>query len=123
MAGGLISTMAVGAILEKKDLYADLAAESYLDMADDPEFWKKMSDGLSDEEKANAEKIMAKLKQQKDGVGSSSSSTNVVNRNDKQNEVASKQEVQTKIEKRTAASGVAKEETERAPNDNMFSDY
>jgi hypothetical protein len=68
MAGGLVSTTFVGFILKKKDLYTSLAAESYLDMAkDDPDFWKKMSDGLSEEEKAKVETWRIKQQQQQEG--------------------------------------------------------
>jgi hypothetical protein len=106
MAGGLISTTMVGYILKKKDLYTSLAAESYLDMAkDDPDFWKKMSDGLSEQEKAKVETWrIEQLPQQEGGdavvnvVDNSSSSSNVETAN------------------------AAEKETAKASND-MFSDY
>ena len=47
MFGGVLSALVVGFILDRGDLYATVAAESYLQGADDEEFWK----GLSDEEK------------------------------------------------------------------------
>jgi hypothetical protein len=63
MAGGLLSAVIVGAILEKGDLYANLAAESYVQSADHADFWKNMSE----EEKKKAEKMLAKIKEAKDG--------------------------------------------------------
>jgi len=120
MAGGLISTIAVGVILEKNDLYTSLAAESYLDMAkDDPDFWKKMTEGLSEEEKAKTAEIMQKIKQQKEGSGESENvSASVIvddNNNNKQQDqvvTSSLGEVEANSEKETA----------KASND-MFSDY
>mmetsp|Transcript_136 Transcript_136/g.268 ORF Transcript_136/g.268 Transcript_136/m.268 type:complete len:207 (+) Transcript_136:142-762(+) len=63
MVGGLLSAIIVGAILEKGNLYADLAAESYLKSADDAEFWKN----LSEEEKKKAELVLSKIKEAKEG--------------------------------------------------------
>ena len=116
MAGGLISTTMVGFILKKKDLYTSLAAESYLDMAkDDPDFWKKMSDGLSEQEKAKVETWRIKQLQQQEGGNavvnvvdnSSSSSSSSSNDNEKEQVVSSSN---------------ADKETAKASND-MFSDY
>lgn len=119
MAGGLISTIGVGVILEKNDLYASLAAESYLDMAnDDPDFWKKMTEGLSEEEKTKAEEIMKKIKQQKEGSDESENgSASVVvdsNTNREQHDQVAKSQ----------GEGEARSEKEiaKASND-MFSDY
>ena len=67
MVGGLISTTLLGTIIDKKDLYANLAAESYADMADDPAFWKQMTEGMSPEEKEKAEDLMARIKADKEG--------------------------------------------------------
>ena len=115
MAGGLISTTMVGFILKKKDLYTSLAAESYLDMAkDDPDFWKKMSDGLSEQEKAKVETWRIKQLQQQEGgnavvdvVDNSSSISSSSNDNEKEQVVSSSN---------------ADKETAKASND-MFSDY
>mmetsp|Transcript_93955 Transcript_93955/g.140795 ORF Transcript_93955/g.140795 Transcript_93955/m.140795 type:complete len:193 (+) Transcript_93955:73-651(+) len=63
MAGGVVSALIVGAILENGDLYANLAAESYLQGADDEEFWK----GLSEEEKKKTQEVLAKIKATKEG--------------------------------------------------------
>ena len=116
MAGGLISTTMVGFILKKKDLYTSLAAESYLDMAkDDPDFWKKMSDGLSEQEKAKVETWRIKQLQQQEGgnavvnvVDSSSSSSSSSSKDNEKEQVVS--------------SSNADKETAKASND-MFSDY
>jgi hypothetical protein len=58
MVGGVLSTMVVGLILDKGDLYANLAAESYLQSSDDEEFWK----GLSDLEREKTEGLINKIK-------------------------------------------------------------
>ena len=50
MFGGVLSAVIVGFLLEKGDLYASIAAESYLQSAEDEEFWK----GLSQEEQGKA---------------------------------------------------------------------
>jgi hypothetical protein len=63
MLGGLLSAVIVGAILEKGDLYAKLAAESYIQSEDDAEFWKN----LSEEEKKKAEIMLSKIKEAKEG--------------------------------------------------------
>ncbi len=64
MVGGVLSAVIVGFLLEKGDLYASIAAESYLQSAEDEEFWK----GLSDEEQSKAREIMEKIKTSKSGV-------------------------------------------------------
>jgi len=51
--------MIVGFILEKSDIYSNLAAESYLETVDDEEFWK----GLSEEEKVMAETALNRIKE------------------------------------------------------------
>lgn len=63
MFGSLVSALIVGAILEKGDLYAKLAAESYIQSEDDPEFWKN----LSEDEKEKAKIMLSKIKEAKEG--------------------------------------------------------
>mmetsp|Transcript_14303 Transcript_14303/g.41120 ORF Transcript_14303/g.41120 Transcript_14303/m.41120 type:complete len:114 (-) Transcript_14303:82-423(-) len=63
MIGGVLSAVIVGALLEKGDLYANLAAESYIQSADDEEFWKS----LSDEEQVKAREMLDKIKASKNG--------------------------------------------------------
>lgn len=70
MAGGVLSAVIVGAILEKGDLYASVVADSYLQGAEDEEFWK----GLSEEEKKKAQELLQKVKASKEGGGKSNSS-------------------------------------------------
>ena len=112
MVGGLISTTLLGTIIEKKDLYANLAAESYIDMADDPAFWKKMTEGMSPEEQEKAKELMAKIKAQRAGesveapLAMSSEPTSSVE----------------PIQSSSAPSETAKDEATTASND-MFSDY
>jgi hypothetical protein len=66
MIGGLISTIILGTIIDKGNLYADLAAESYIQAGDDPEFWKN----LSEEETKKAQEVLAKIKEAKEGGSS-----------------------------------------------------
>jgi hypothetical protein len=63
MFGGILSALVVGFILENGDLYANLAAESYIQSADDEEFWK----GLSEEEKKKGQDVLEKIKAAKEG--------------------------------------------------------
>jgi hypothetical protein len=72
MFGGLFSALMVGFILEKRNLYANIVAESYAQGGDE-EFWKN----LSAEEKTKAQSLLAQLKESKEGA-SASSSENVV---------------------------------------------
>jgi hypothetical protein len=58
MFGAVVSTLIVGAILENGDLYANLAAESYLQSSDDEEFWK----GLSEKERKKTKGLINKIK-------------------------------------------------------------
>ena len=62
MIGGLICVIIVGTLIDKGDLYANLAAESYIQTADDKEFWKNMSE----DEKRKAEAMLSKIKDGKD---------------------------------------------------------
>jgi hypothetical protein len=66
MAGGVLSAVIVGFLLEKGDLYASVAAESYLQSEDDEEFWK----GLSEEEQVKAKELMEKIRASKEGGSS-----------------------------------------------------
>merc|ERR1712238_201568 len=119
MAGGLLSTIGVGVILEKNNLYTKLAAESYLDMAnDDPDFWKKMTEGLSPEEQAKTREIMEKMKQKKKGNGEKRSATNGVVDNKNNN----KQQDQVVSSSQGEAEANSENETAKVSND-MFSDY
>lgn len=123
MFGGLISTTLLGTLIDKKEgLYADLAVESYIDMADDPDFWRKMTEGMSPEEQEKAKELMAKIKAQREGdetpatnkdspISSSSASDG--------GEASGSTEATTPAPVEAAAKG---EETAKASND-MFSDY
>lgn len=61
MFGGVISALIVGYILESKNLYANVVADSYAQGSDDEEFWK----GLSDEEKKKTQALIDKLNAKK----------------------------------------------------------
>ena len=120
MAGGLISTTMVGFILKKKDLYTSLAAESYLDMAkDDPDFWKKMSDGLSEQEKAKVETWRIKQLQQQEG---GNAVVNVVDSSSTSSSSSSSSSSNDNEKEQVVSSSNADKETAKASND-MFSDY
>merc|ERR1719343_462637 len=116
MIGGLVSTTLLGTIIEKKDLYANLAAESYIDLADDPNFWKQMTEGMSPEEQEKAKELMTKIKAQRAGeaVEQPLSVSSVTS------------ETITSIETESSSSAspleTAKDETAKTSND-MFSDY
>jgi hypothetical protein len=70
MVGGLLSAVFVGLVVDKKDLYASLVADSYLQGSgeDDESFWK----GLSDEEKKKTQEMLEKVRSGK--INSSSNS-------------------------------------------------
>jgi hypothetical protein len=63
MFGGLFSALAVGFIIDKRNLYANIVADSYAQGADDEEFWK----GLSEEEKKKTQELLQRLKESKEG--------------------------------------------------------
>ena len=63
MFGGLFSALAVGFIIDKRDLYANIVADSYAQGADDAEFWK----GLSEEEKKKTQELLQRLRESKEG--------------------------------------------------------
>jgi hypothetical protein len=63
MFGGLFSALAVGFIIDKRDLYVNIVADSYAQGADDAEFWK----GLSEEEKKKTQELLQRLKESKEG--------------------------------------------------------
>jgi len=116
MFGGLISTALLGTLIDKKDLYADLAVESYMEMADDPDFWRKMSEGMSPEEQEKAKELMEKIKAKRageEGVGAAQ-----VLASDGGETGSSNTEATTT----PAPVEAAKEEIAKASND-MFSDY
>ena len=109
MVGGLISTTLLGTIIDKKDLYANLAAESYADMADDPEFWKQMTEGMSPEEKEKAKELMERIKADKEGKPPPAP-------------LSMAAETTSSEAEPSAPSEAPKDEVAKASND-MFSDY
>jgi hypothetical protein len=64
MIGSVLSALMVGFMLEKGDLYASVAAESYVQDSDDEAFWKN----LSDEEQVKAREVLDKIKASKMGA-------------------------------------------------------
>jgi hypothetical protein len=71
MVGGVLSALIVGFILERGDLYASVVADSYLQGAQDEEFWK----GLSEEEKKKTQELLSKVKASKEGGSSTIDTT------------------------------------------------
>lgn len=64
MLGGLLSTIFVGTVIDKKDMYAQLIADSYAQIDnDDEEFWK----GLSEEEKKKTQEFLKNIQNSKNG--------------------------------------------------------
>jgi len=63
MFGGLFSALFVGWIVDSRNLYANIVADSYAQGGDDEEFWK----GLSEEEKIKTQELLQKLKASKSG--------------------------------------------------------
>jgi hypothetical protein len=75
MFGGLMSALIVGFIVDSRNLYANLVADSYAQGSDDEEFWK----GLSEGEKEKAQELLRKVRESREGgSGKKSSSDNVV---------------------------------------------
>lgn len=70
MFGGLIAVIFVGFIIDKRDLYANIVADSYAQAGDDEEFWKSLS--VEEAEKTRA--LLQKMKQQQNRSGNSSES-------------------------------------------------
>lgn len=102
-----MSTLIVGLILDKSDMYATLAAESYLKTVDDEEFWK----GLSAEEKVMAEAAVNRIKESRGEVVAASTSDTGAK------EPAT--DMSSSVEKPTKT---ASQEEPSVPKD-MFSDY
>jgi hypothetical protein len=73
MFGGLISALIVGFIVDSRNLYANLVADSYAQAStdSDEEFWK----GLSEEEKNRAQALLKKVKEQSSSITSSPTGT------------------------------------------------
>lgn len=66
MFGGLLSALAVGFIIDSRNLYANIVADSYAQGGDNEEFWK----GLSDEEKKKTQELLQRLRESKEGGSS-----------------------------------------------------
>lgn len=120
MIGGLISTTILGKIIEGKDLYANLAAESYMDMADDPAFWKQMTEGMSPEEKEKAKVLMEKIKAKRAGEEQlAMASEGAETSSSTEAEASSSPSLESTA---SAPTETPKDQTAKASND-MFSDY
>jgi hypothetical protein len=109
MFGGVFSALIVGFILENGNLYAKVAAESYIQDADDEEFWK----GLSEEEKKKTQDVLQKLKKGKGGGGSTTETTAVA-------AAATTEEIDASTVTHAAKPA---DSTPSAKSTDMFSDY
>ena len=118
MVGGLLSTTLLGTIIDKKDLYAKLAAESYADMADDPEFWKQMTEGMSPEEKEKAKELMERIKTDKEGKSAPATSLEATTTTTTSDDA----EASSPAASSSAPTETPQDEAAKASND-MFSDY
>jgi hypothetical protein len=103
MFGGVVSALIVGYILDSKNLYASVVADSYAQGADDEEFWK----GLSDEEKKKTQALIDKLNAKKAAEGGA----------------PAKIEASTDVVSATDESFVESVLEKNAPELDMFSDY
>ena len=112
MAGGLLSAVAVGVILEASDGYAAVVAESYDDLEADEAFWQ----GLSDEEAKKAREMLAKVKQQK-------GQETPVSRLKTANSDASSPSASLSTETKTTTNETTTSEIETEKKVDMFSDY
>jgi hypothetical protein len=61
MFGGLLSALIVGFIIDKRNLYANLVADSYAQGEDDEDFWK----GLNEEEKRKTQELLQRVRESK----------------------------------------------------------
>ena len=119
MIGGLLSAIIVGVILEKGDLYANIAAESYVQGADDAEFWKNMSE----EEKKKAEKMLSKIKEAKaGGVTDAEELKKSVLAAIEGEDKGGEGEIRQQESSQSATTTTSKEVVTKASND-IFSDY
>mmetsp|Transcript_122264 Transcript_122264/g.351205 ORF Transcript_122264/g.351205 Transcript_122264/m.351205 type:complete len:203 (-) Transcript_122264:75-683(-) len=109
MFGGVLSAVIVGFLLEKGDLYASIAAESYLQSAEDEEFWK----GLSQEEQGKAREMMDKIKGADGSLPAKSTESGVV----ASTAVASSSSTLSEVSSSKSNSASSSQPTD------MFSDY
>ena len=59
MLGGVVSALVVGTIVDQRNLYANIVADSYAQEGRDENFWKS----LSGEEQSKAQDMVVKLRQ------------------------------------------------------------
>jgi hypothetical protein len=100
MFGGVLSVLIVGFILDRGDLYTNVAAESYLQSSEDEDFWK----GLSEEEQNRAKDVLEKIKESKGEVSTNNPAT-------------------TPMFAAESASVTEDKPAESSKPDDMFSDY
>ncbi|GKZ01432.1 hypothetical protein MPSEU_001094000 [Mayamaea pseudoterrestris] len=125
MFGGLLSAIIVGTIVDQKNLYATIVAESYAQGdEDDQEFWK----GLSEEEKRKTQELLKKIKENDNRGASNGSAPATAASSVPSSSTAASSETVTASSKaaaRPAAATTAKtpEKTEQSEEIDIFSDY
>ena len=116
MFGGVLSALIVGFILDRKNLYAEVIADSYAQASDDPEFWK----GLSEEQRKKAEEMFQRARE----VNGDFTKLKVENLKESSN---NSEETTSKPAAATAASTTKKSDnvstTKKSDDIDMFSDY
>jgi hypothetical protein len=118
MFGGLLSALVVGTIVDQKNLYASIVADSYVQGADDEEFWK----GLSEEEKKKTQELLNKIKRNNNGESVDDSASTEVS-SEAVTSLAST-EAATKEAVTAAAAPAAVQAKDQKPKViDMFSDY
>jgi len=110
MLGGLLSAVFVGTVVDKKNLYASIVADSYAqtdkdDLENDEEFWK----GLSEEEKIKTQELLRKIQQQDIG--------------DDGRSAAKEEEEEDGKEAMASDAAVVADNKKKNPMADMFSDY
>jgi hypothetical protein len=115
MFGGVLSAVIVGFLLEKGDLYASIAAESYLQSAEDEEFWK----GLSQEEQGKAREMLEKIKGSSTSLPAQATDSAVVSST---SAISSSSSTLSEVSSTTTSTSKSRTGSSSQPTD-MFSDY
>ena len=121
MFGGVASALIVGAILESRNSYANVIADSYAQSEDDEEFWK----GLSEEEATKTRELLQRLKDSKEGGSSSASTSTSTSNSPKAAPVVaatSVAESEDSVDTSQPGTSSSSDKAEKS-NSDMFSDY
>lgn len=112
MFGGVFSALAVGAILNSKQSYGRVIADSYIEEGKSDEFW----DNLSEEDRIKAEELLGRLRESKNGANKGGEDTKRVFEKliDENTKSTSKVDIASEVK---SSEPVKKEKV------SMFSDY